>query len=127
MNHSDFHIWLELFGSAGFRWRCSGIQPDHDDDPSRCQGFPFIATEPVFDERKPEQCHLTEEEATRAVIHETDTSGHPGNPNDDVNHMMRAWLEATVHLIRTRHPALRPARPDGQIWHPYAGGKDGVR
>lgn len=31
------------------------------------------------------------------------------------------------HLIRTRHPALLLARPDGQIRHPYGGGKDGIR
>jgi len=94
MNHSDFHIRVELPGAAGCCWRCGDIQPDHDDDPNRCQGFPLIATEFVFDEHKREQCHLTEEEAIRVVIHEADTSGHPGYPNSDVNHMVRARLEA---------------------------------
>jgi hypothetical protein len=111
MNHSDFHIRLELLGPAGFCWRCSDIQPDHDDDPNRCQGFPFIATEFVFDEHKREQCHLTEEEAIRVVIHEADTSGHPGYPNNDVNHMMRARLEARVHLIRTRASCASTGAP----------------
>jgi hypothetical protein len=53
-----------------------------------------VATDFVFDEHKREQCHLTEEEAIRVVIHEADTSGYPGYPNDDVNHMVRARLAA---------------------------------
>jgi hypothetical protein len=128
MNHSDFHIRLELLGSAGFCWRCGDIQPDHDDDPNRCQGFALIATEFVFDEHKRKQCHLTEEEAISVVIHEANTSEHPGYPNNDVNHGMRARLDARGSPYPHKG-ILRIDRraPDGGIWHPNAGGKDGVR
>lgn len=80
----------------------------------------------MFDEREFERCHLTEEEAIRAAIHEADTSGHPGYPNEVVNHMMRVRFEAP-DAPYPHEGVLRFDRraPDGEILHPYAGCKDG--
>jgi hypothetical protein len=134
MKHSDFHIGLEFLGLAGFRWRCTdvgtrtvvAIQLDHDDDPNWYQGPPYIAKEVVFDEHEVERCHLTEEEAISTAIHEADTSGHPGYPNDVVNHMMRARFEEPdapyPHKVALRFDRRAS---DGEILHPYAGRKDG--
>jgi hypothetical protein len=82
----------------------------------------------VFEEHWPQRCHLTKEEAIGLVIHEADTSGHPGYSTNDVNHMMRAWLKA-MGIPYSHKLILRLDRraPDGGIWHPYAGDKDGVR
>ncbi|MDH6153670.1 MULTISPECIES: hypothetical protein [Paraburkholderia] len=133
MKHSDFHIGLEFLGSAGFRWRCTdvgtrtilAIQLDHE-DPNWYQGPPYIAKEVVFDEHDLTHCHLTEDDAIRAALHEADTSGHPGYPNAVVNHMMRARFEEPgapyPHKGVLRFDRLRA---DGEILHPYAATKDG--
>lgn len=90
------------------------------------QGPPYIAKEVVFDEHEIERCHVTEEEAIRTAIHEADTSGHPGYPNDVLNHMMRARFE-TPDAPYPHRGVLRFDRraSDGEILHPYAGRKDG--
>lgn len=133
MKHSDFHIGLEFLGIVGFRWRCTdvgtrtilAIQLDHD-DANWYRGPPYVAQEVVFDEHEIERCHLTEEEAIKASIHEADTSAHPGYPNDDVNHMMLACFEE-AGTPYPRKGLLRFDRrtPDGDILHSYAARKDG--
>jgi hypothetical protein len=133
MKHSDFHIGLEFMGIAGFWWRCTdvgtrtidAIQLDRD-DPNWYRGPPYIAKEVVFDDRDIAACHLTEEEAIRAAIHEHETSGHPGFPHEVVTHMMDTRHKDPTH----RYPhtgVLRfdRLRPDGEILHPYAGQQDG--
>ncbi|RDJ98106.1 hypothetical protein [Paraburkholderia lacunae] len=135
MKHSDFYIDLEFLGPAGFRWRCTdvgtrtvvAIQLD-DDDPNWYRGPPYVAKEVVFDEHEIERCHLTDEEAIRAAIHEADTSELPGYPNDFVNHMMRARFEEPGAPYPHKG-VLRFDRctPDGEILHPYASSKDGAR
>ncbi|MDR6495637.1 hypothetical protein J2797_005561 [Paraburkholderia terricola] len=133
MKHSDFHIGLEFLGSAGFRWRCTdvgtrtilAIQLDQD-DPSWYRGPPYIAKEVVFDEPDLTHCHLTEEDAIRAALHEADTSGHPGYPHEVVNQMMRARFDESgaryPHKGVLRFDRLRA---DGEILHPYAAAKEG--
>jgi hypothetical protein len=134
MNHANFHIGLEFIGSAGFRWRCTdigtrtilAIQLDRDDDPNWYRGPPYIANEVVFDEHEMTNCHLTDEDAIRAALHEADTSGHPGFSGEVVKHMMHARFEEA----ETRYPhkgVLRFDRRaiDGEILHPYAVRKDG--
>jgi hypothetical protein len=135
MKPIDFHIGLEFLGTAGFRWRCTdvgtrtvvAIRLDHpDDDPNWHQGPPYIAQETVFDEVELENCHLTHDDLIRTAIHEADTSGHPGYPNDAVNYMMRARFEAP-DAPYPHKGVLRFDRraPDGEILHPYAGRKEG--
>jgi len=133
MKHSDFYIGLEFMGIAGFWWRCTdvgtrtvtAIQLDRD-DPNWYRGPPYIAKEVVFDEHEIAACHLTEEEAIRAALHEHESSGHPGFPHEVVTHMMderRRNPEARYpHKGVLRFDRLRP---DGEILHPYAGRKDG--
>ncbi|MFM0558088.1 hypothetical protein P0D69_45375 [Paraburkholderia sediminicola] len=133
MKHSDFHIGLEFMGLAGFWWHCTdvgtrtivAIQLDRD-DPNWYLGPPYIAKEMVFDEQEIAACHLTEEEAIKAAIHEHETSGHPGFPNEVVTHMMQVRYKDPDN----RYPhkgVLRfdRHRPDGEILHAYAGRKDG--
>jgi hypothetical protein len=101
MKPTDFHIGLEFFGRAGFRWRCTdvgtrtilAIRLDPDDDPNWHRGPPYIAEETVFDEVGLERCHLTHDDALRAAIHEADTSGHPGYPHEVVLEMLDASRE----------------------------------
>ncbi|PMS30863.1 hypothetical protein B0G57_12749 [Trinickia symbiotica] len=135
MKHADFFIGLEFLGLAGFRWRCTdvgartivAVRLDHN-DPNWYRGPPYVAKEVVFDEHEIERCHLTEEDAILAAIEEVDTSGHPGYPGDVVNHMMKARFEEAS----ARYPhegVLRFDRcaHDGEIFHPYAGRKDGAQ
>ncbi|WP_069352336.1 hypothetical protein [Burkholderia cenocepacia] len=136
MDHADFHIGLEFVASAGFRWRCTdvgtrtilAIRLDRDDDPSWYQGPPYIAEETVFDEHELKNCHLTEDDAIRAALDEADASGHPGFPDEVVNHMMRARLDQAKPGY-PHNGVLRFDRrtPDGEILHPYAARKDGDR
>jgi hypothetical protein len=87
MKHSDFHIGLEFMGPAGFWWRCTdvgtrsilAIQLDRDDPNWYC-GPPYITKEVVFDEHEIATCHLTEEEAIKAAMHDHEISGHPWFP-----------------------------------------------
>lgn len=77
MNLRNFHIGLEFFAGAGFRWRCTdtgsrtvlairliGRTPDW------LVGPPYIVDEVVFDEREMEHCYLTQEDAILAAKHE---------------------------------------------------------
>ncbi|RZF24486.1 hypothetical protein EVC45_38390 [Paraburkholderia sp. UYCP14C] len=133
MEHSDFHIGLEFLGSAGFRWRCTDLGTRtviaillDNDDPNWYHGPPYVAKEVVFDEHELARCHLTDEDAIRAAIQAADMSGHPGYPNDVVNHMMRARFEG-ADAPYPHKGVLRFDRRtlDGEILHPYAGRKDG--
>jgi len=128
MKHGDFHIGLEFFASAGFRWRCTdvgtrtilAVRLDYD-NPHWYQGPPYIAKEEVFDEDQIEHCHRTEAEAIISAVHEHKTSGHPGYPPEAVRRMMEAR-----HARRYPHQgALRfdRCRSDGEILHPYSGRK----
>ncbi|MEW9581385.1 hypothetical protein [Paraburkholderia sp. DGU8] len=132
MKRSDFHIGLEFRGLAGFRWRCTdvgmrtivAVQLDHD-DPNWYKGPPYIAKEVVFDEKAIQDCHLTDEDAITAALHEADTSGHPGFPHEVVMRMTKARFEHPDQ----RYPhngVLRfdRLRSDGEIVHPYAARKD---
>ena len=104
MKHADFHIGLEFVASAGFRWRSTdvgtrtilAIQLDRDSS-DWYQGPPYITKEVVFNEKNIERCHLTNEDALAAAIHEHKTAGHPGYPAEAVQRMMEA-----------RHPSGSP-------------------
>jgi hypothetical protein len=133
MKPSDFHIGLEFLGPAGFRWRCTdvgtrtvvAVQLDHD-DPDWYRGPPYIVQEVVFDEHETGRCHLTEEDAIRDAVRESETSGHPGFPHEAVTQMM----EARIGRDGARYPhrgVLRFDRraTDGEILHPYAAHRDG--
>jgi hypothetical protein len=131
MKHADFHIGLEFVASAGFRWRCTdvgtrtilAIHLDRD-NPDWYQGPPYIAKEVVFDEREIESCHLTQDAALMATIHEHKCSGHPGYPAEVVRQMLEAR-----HTHRYPNTGVlrfdRCRQPDGEILHPYAGRKEG--
>lgn len=131
MKHADFHIGLEFVASAGFRWRCTdvgtrtilAIHLDRD-NPHWYQGPPYIAKEVVFDEREIESCHLTQDAALMATIHEHKCSGHPGYPAEVVRQMLEAR-----HTHRYPNNGVlrfdRCRQPDGEILHPYAGQKEG--
>ncbi|NII11052.1 hypothetical protein [Oleiagrimonas sp. C23AA] len=131
MKHADFHIGLEFVGSAGFRWRCTDVGTRtilaiHLDrgNPHWYQGPPYIAKEVVFDEHEIESCHLTQDAALVATIHEHNSSGHPGYPAE----VVRQMLEARHAHRYPNHGVLRFDRrrqSDGEILHPYAGRKDG--
>lgn len=135
MKHSDFYIGLEFLGIAGFRWRCTdvgsrtivAVRLDHE-DPNWYRGPPYVAEEVVFDEYEIEHSDLTDEEAIRSAIEDADTSGHPGYPDEAVNHMMRARFEE-ASAAYPHKGVLRFDRcaADGEILHPYAGRKDGER
>jgi hypothetical protein len=133
MKHPDFHIGLEFIGVAGFWWRCTdvgthtivAVQLDRD-VPNGYRGAPYIAKEVVFDEHEIAACHLTEEEAIRAAIHEHETSGHPGFPHEVVTHMMDVRRKSPE--ARCPHKGILRfdrCRPDGEVLHPCAGRKDG--
>jgi hypothetical protein len=133
MKHSDFYIGLEFMGIAGFWWRCTdvgtrtitAIQLDRD-DPNWYRGPPYIAKEVVFDEHEIAACHLTEEEAIRAALHEHETSGHPGFPHEVVTHMVdERWKNPEARYPHKGVLRFDRRRPDGEILHPYAGRKDG--
>jgi hypothetical protein len=131
MKPTDFHIGLEFFGRAGFRWRCTdvgtrtilAIRLDPDDDPNWHQGPPYIAEEAVFDEVGLERCHLTHDDALRAAIDEADTSGHPGYPHEVVLEMLEASRED--HYPHRGVVRFDRRAPDGEVLHPYAGRKEG--
>lgn len=126
MKHSDFHIGLEFFGSAGFRWRCTdvgtrtilAIHLDHD-NPDWYQGPPYIAKETVFDESDIERCHLTLDEGIAAALREHESSCHPGYPAEVVSRMMQA--RHAHHYPHEGVLRFDRRRADGEILHPYAG------
>jgi hypothetical protein len=94
--------------------------------PNWYRGPPYIAKEVVFDERDIAACHLTEDEAIRAAIHEHETSGHPGFAHEVVTHMMDArWKSPEARYPHKGVLRFDRRRPDGEILHPYAGRKDG--
>jgi hypothetical protein len=132
MKHSDFHIDLEFMGTAGFWWRCTdigtrtitAIQLDRD-DPNWYRGPRYIAEEVVFDEHEIAACHLSDEEAIRAAIHEHETSGHPGFPHEDVMHMMEVRYSADNRYPHKGVLRFDRRRQDGEILHPFAGRQDG--
>lgn len=130
MKHSDFFIELEFLGSAGFRWRCTdvgswtiaAVQLDRD-DPHWYEGPPYIADEVVFDEQEIEHCQLTLEDALKAAVHEYEDSGHPGYSAEAVRRMLetrRAHSYPHEGVLR-----FDRCRPDGEIFHPFAGRKEG--
>lgn len=133
MKHSDFHIGLEFVAMAGFWWRCTdvgtrtitAVQLDRDDDPNWYRGPPYIAVEVVFDEHEIAACHLTEEDAIKAAIHEHETSGHPGFPHEDVMRMLEARRRPADRYPHKGVLRFDRRREDGEILHPYAGRKDG--
>jgi len=133
MQHSDFHIGLEFFASAGFRWRCTdvgsrtivAIRLDHE-DPNWYRGPPYIAEEVVFDEKEVEHCHQTDTDAIRSAMDELRTSDHPGYPGEDVTKMMKARLaDAEYRYPHTAMLRFDRCTPEGEILHPYYGRKDG--
>lgn len=132
MKHSDFHIGLEFFASAGFIWRCTdvctrtitAIQIEDDRDASWYNGPPYAVVETVFDEYDLPNCHLTLDEAIEDAIHEADTSGHPGYPNDYVNRMMKERFACEAEAKYRNKRLLRFDRVR-EILHPYAAHKSG--
>ena len=133
MNHSDFYIGLEFFASAGFVWRCTdvgtrtitAIHIEDGRDVSWYNGPPYPVSETVFDEHDMPGCYLSFDDAIKDAIHESETSGHPGFPSDDVNRMMKEWLacEAEAKYRNKRLLQFDRIREDGELLHPYAAHK----
>jgi len=133
MKHSDFHIGMEFFASAGFLWRCTdvgtrtitAIHIEEDREASWYNGPPYAVAETVFDEYDLPSCYLSVDDAIESAIHEADTSGHPGYPNDDVNRMFREkWAcEAEVKYRNKGLLRFDRIREDGELLHPYAAHK----
>ena len=135
MKHSDFYIGLEFFASAGFAWRCTdvgirtitAIHIEEGRDASWYNGPPYPVAETVFDEHDLPGCHRSIDEAIEDAIHEADTSGHPGFPNDDVKRMTREWFACEAEAKYRNKGLLRFDRISevGELLHPYAAQKSG--
>src|SRR5699024_9551992 len=133
MKHPDFYIGLEFMASAGFWWRCTdvgtrtilAVQLDRY-DANWYQGPPYVVPEVVFDERAIEHCHLSDADAIAAAIHEHETSGHPGFPNEVVSFMTEVrWESDSAPYPHAKVLRFDRCRSDGEILHPYAGRKAG--
>lgn len=133
MKLRDFHIGLEFFASAGFRWRCTDAGSRTvlairltGRTPEWLAGPPYIVDEVVFDEREMERCYLTQEDAILAAKRAHESSGHPGYSSEAIGIM--AETEFGEETGRYPNPgALRfdRRRADGEILHPYAARRDG--
>lgn len=135
MKHGDFSIGLEFVASAGFIWRCTdvgtrtitAIHIEDGRDANWYNGPPYPVAEVVFDEYDLPGCHCSEEEAIEDAIHEADTSGHPGYPNEDVIRMNK---EKRACELEAKYPNKRLLRFDrireeDELLHPYAARKFG--
>lgn len=132
MKHSDFRIGLEFQAQAGYRWRCTDVGTRTilairltGRDPVWHAGPAYIDTEVVFDELAMESCHLTDDDAIRAAVHESGASCHPGYSTSAVS----AMLEAKSADTAGQYPnsgVLRydRRRADEEILHPYAARKE---
>lgn len=133
MKLRDFHIGLEFFASAGFRWRCTDIGSRTvlaiqltDRTSEWLAGPPYIVEEVVFDEREMERCYLTQEDAILTAKHEQESSGHPGYSSEALGIMLEAEFgQETGEYPNPGVFRFDRRRADGEILHPYAARRDG--
>lgn len=133
MNLRDFHIGLEFFAGAGFRWRCTDTGSRTvlairltGRTPAWLVGPPYIVDEVVFDEHEMERCYLTQEDAILAAKHEHESSGHPGYSSEALGVMLEAEFgDETGEYPNPRVFRFDRCRADGEILHPYAARRDG--
>jgi hypothetical protein len=133
MKLSDFHIGLEFFAGAGFRWRCTDTGSRTvlairltGRTPEWLAGPPYIVDEVVFDEHAIKRCYLTQEDAILAAKHAHELSGHPGYSSEAVGVMLEAEFgEETGEYPNPKVFRFDRCRADGEILHPYAAKRDG--
>lgn len=131
MKHQEFYIGLQFVSSGGLKWQCTDIgtrtivaMRPHPNDPIWNEGPPYVLQEVVFDEKEMERCYLSEGDAIEASAFNMRSTGHPGYPSEVVIQMLEAACVDEEHRYPTPG-ALRfdRLRNDGEILHPYAGGK----
>jgi hypothetical protein len=126
MKHSDFHIGLDFFGSGGFPYRCTDV--GQRTITAICldkasgewyAGPPYPVKEEIFDELKIYGCYITEEDAIKEAIEESERGIKPSYPSSAMERIMKART-TPEYLEYPNKPLLRLNKVMGdEILHPY--------
>ncbi|WP_338924874.1 hypothetical protein V0M98_35225 (plasmid) [Pseudomonas silesiensis] len=132
MKHSDFHIGLDFYSSGGFPYRCTDVGQRTITaiclDRTSGQwyaGPPYPVEEKLFDELKINDCYLTETDAIKEAIAETDRGVMPAYPSEAMSRFMKA-RRTPDYSDYPNKPLLRLNKVSGgDILHPYGVTKRG--
>lgn len=132
MKHSDFHIGLDFYSSGGFPYRCTDVGQRTITaiclDRTSGQwyaGPPYPVEEKLFDELKISGCYLTEVDAIKEAIAETEKGVMPSYPSEAMSRFMKARITPDYQDYPNK-PLLRLNKVSGgDILHPYGVTKRG--
>jgi hypothetical protein len=126
MKLSDFRIGLDFYSSGGFPYRCTDVGQRTITaiclDKTSGQwyaGPPYPVEEKLFNELKIKGCYLTEADAIKEAIRETEEGVMPSYSSEAMKRFMSARTSPD-YIDYPNKPLLSLNKVmDGEILHPY--------